>query len=85
MYVFHGTERLLPELELDGSVELGEAGIEMVLQSIGVGEVNGMGLVCVLGDIREVQAESLAKATELDLALMLQAELESLLGDLLQN
>ena len=40
-----------------------------------------MWLMRVFGDIREVKAQSLSKTSELDLALMLQAELEGLLGN----
>ena len=85
MNVLDGTEGLLPELELDGGVELGEAGVEMVLEGVGVGEVNGVLLVGVLGDIGKMEAQGFAETTELDLALVLEAELERLLGDLLQQ
>ena len=57
--ILDGTERLLPELELHGRVELCEAGIQMVLEGIRVGKVDGMGLVRVLGDVPEVQTERL--------------------------
>ena len=55
----------------------------MVLQGIGVGKVDAVRLVRVLRDIGQVKTEGLAEATELDLALVLQAELEGLLRDLL--
>ena len=85
VHIVHGTESLLPELKLDGGVELGEAGVEMVLEGVGVGEVDRMGLVGVFRDVREVQAEGLAEAAEFHLALVLQAEAECLLGYLLWN
>ena len=83
--ILDGTERLLPELELHGCVELREAGIEMVLEGIGIRQVDGMGLVRVLGDVPEVQTKRFAQAAELHFTLVLQAELESLLGDLLRQ
>ena len=55
----------------------------MVLQGIRVGEVDAVRLVRILRDIGQVKTEGLAQATELDLALVLQAELEGLLRDLL--
>ena len=55
----------------------------MVLQGIRVGEVDAVRLVRILRDIGQVKTEGLAQATELDLALVLQAELEGLLRNLL--
>ena len=55
----------------------------MVLQGIRVGEVDAVRLVRILRDIGQVKTEGLAQATKLDLALVLQAELEGLLRDLL--
>ena len=55
----------------------------MVLESIGVGEIDGMGLVRILRDVGEMEAEGLAETAELNLTLVLQAELECLLSDLL--
>ena len=56
----------------------------MVLQGLGVGEVDRVGLVGILGYVAEVKTKGLTKTTELDLALMLQAEAECLLGNLLK-
>jgi hypothetical protein len=39
--------------------------------------------VCIFCDVGEVQAESFAEASEFDFSLVLEAELERLLGDLL--
>lgn len=83
--VLDGAEGLLPELELDRRVELREARVEVVLQRIRVGEVDAVRLVRILGDIAEMQAQRLAEPPELDLALVLEAELERLLRDLLQG
>ena len=83
MDVFDGTKRLLPELELDGGVELCKAGIEVVLENLWVGEVDGMGLMRIFCDVGEVETEGLAETTKLDLALVLETEAEGLLRDLL--
>lgn len=85
MDVLHGPEGLLPELEFDRGVELGEAGIEMGLKRFGVGKIDGMGLVRVLGDVGEMKAEGLAEPAEFDLSLMLKAELERLVNNLLHS
>lgn len=83
--ILDGTECLLPELELDGGVELRETSIEVVLQCVGIREVDGMWLMCILCDIRKMQTKSLAETAELDFPLVLQTELECLLGDLLHR
>jgi hypothetical protein len=57
--ILDGTKSLLPQLELDRSVELGEAGIEVVLEGIGVGEVNRVGLGRIFGYVGEVETKSL--------------------------
>lgn len=44
-----------------------------------------MGLVGVFGDVGEMETEGLAETAELDLALVLETELERLLGDLLES
>lgn len=51
MYIFDGAEGFLPELELNGGVELGETGVEVVLEDFGILEINGMRLVGVFGDV----------------------------------
>ena len=56
----------------------------MALQSLGVLEVDSVGLVCILCHICKLQTESLAKTAELDLTLVLQTESERLLGNLLK-
>lgn len=81
--ILDGAESLLPELELHGGVKLGKAGIEMMLQCLGIGEVDRVGLVRVFGDVGEVKTEGFAETAELDFALVLQAESEGLLRDLL--
>ena len=57
--VFDGAEGLLPEFELDGSVELRKTRIEVVLEDLWVGEVDGMRLVCIFCDVGEVETERL--------------------------
>lgn len=57
----------------------------MMLKSLRIGKVDSMLLVGVFCNIREVKSEGFAQTTELDFPLVLQAELEGLLGDLLQK
>lgn len=59
MDIFDGTKSFLPQLQLDRSVELGEAGIEVMLEGIGVGKVNRVGLGRIFGYVGEVEAKSL--------------------------
>lgn len=56
----------------------------MVLEDFGILKVDGVGLVGVFRDIGEVETEGLAETAELNLALVLETELERLLGDLLE-
>jgi hypothetical protein len=79
--VLGGAETLLPQLELDGRVELLEASVEVALERVGVVEVDRVGLVGVLLGGGEVGTEGLAEAAELGLALVLEAELERLVAD----
>lgn len=85
VYILDRSERLLPELELNGSVQLREPGVKMTLERLRVLKVDGMRLVCVFGYIGKMESQSFAEATELDFSLVLQAELEGLLGDLLHS
>ena len=57
----------------------------MVLGGIRIGQVDGVWVVRVLCYVGKVQAESLAETAKLDFALVLQAELEGLLGNLLHG
>jgi len=59
MDILDGTKSLLPQLQLDRSIELGEAGIEVVLEGIGVGEVNRVGLGRIFGYVGEVETKCL--------------------------
>ena len=45
MYVLNGPESFLPKLKLDRGIELRETRVQMVLQGIGIGEVDGVRLV----------------------------------------
>ena len=83
--ILDGAEGFLPELKFDRGVELSKASIKMMLKSFRVSKVDRMSLVGVFGDVGKVQAERFAKTAELDLTLVLQAELESLLRNLLQE
>lgn len=59
MDILDGTESLLPQFKLDRSIELGEAGIEVVLEGIGVGKVNCVRLGRIFGYIGEVETKGL--------------------------
>ncbi len=83
MHIFDRPVCLLPELKLYRGVELGKSCVEMVLEGVGIGKVDGMLLMRIFRDISQVQAERLAESAELDLPLMFKAELERLLCNLL--
>ena len=78
-----GAEGLLPELELDRRVQLGEARVQVALERVRVLQVDRVRLVRVLGHVRQVKTQRLAQAAEFNLALVLQAELEGLQRNLL--
>lgn len=73
-------EGLLPQLKLDGDVELLEAGVQVSLQGVGVAQVDGVHLGLVLGGILEMVAEQLAQSSELGLSGVAKTELEGLVG-----
>lgn len=52
-------------------------------EDVGIGELDGVGLVGVLVDGGEVLSDDLAQSTELGLSLVGNAELEGLVDDLL--
>lgn len=84
MNIFDRTESFLPKLELDAGVELSESSIEVSLEGIRVGEVDGVSLVDIFGNVGKMETEGLAEAAEFDLASVLQAKLECLGSDLLK-
>jgi hypothetical protein len=59
MDILDGTKSLLPQFQLDRSIELGEAGIEVVLEGIGVGKVDRVGLGCIFSHVGEVETKCL--------------------------
>lgn len=79
--VLGGAEGLLPELEVDGRVELLEARVEVTLERVGVVEVDRVRLVRVFLRRSEVRAERLGQTTELGLALVREAERKRLVRD----
>ncbi|GFZ49577.1 hypothetical protein JCM24511_07697 [Saitozyma sp. JCM 24511] len=82
VHILNGSEGFLPEFELDSGLELEEASVEVTREGLGVGEVDGMLLVRVLGGVGEVLAETLlAQAAEVGLALVDLAEVERAMGD----
>jgi len=54
--IFHRTEGLLPEFELNGGVELCEASIEVMLEGIRILEVDCMWLMGIFCNVGEVEA-----------------------------
>lgn len=83
MNVFDAAEGFLPQLELNGNVELLETSLEMTLKSIGVAQVDGVHLRGVLGSSLDMVSQKLAKTAELGLSGILEAEIESLHGSAL--
>lgn len=78
--ILNAAESLLPQLQLNGNVQLLEASVEVALQGVGVAQVDGVHLGRVLGGILDVVAQELTQAAELSLAGVLLAELEGLEG-----
>lgn len=76
-------EGLLPQLELNGDIQLLEAGVKVALEGVGIAEVDGVHLGRVFGGILEVVAEQLTQSAELGLAGVAETELEGLEGDCL--
>jgi hypothetical protein len=57
----------------------------MMLQCLRIRQVNGVCLMSIFCDIGKVQSQSFTESSELDFSLVLQAEPESLLGNLLKS
>ena len=57
MYVLHGSERFLPELKLNRSVKLRETRVKVVLQGVSIGEVDGVWLMRVFRNVRQMETE----------------------------
>lgn len=76
--ILNRSESFLPQLELDGNVQLLETGVQMSLKSFGVVEVDGVHLCRVFGGILNMVAEKFAKTAEFGLSGVLLAEFESL-------
>lgn len=84
--ILNGSEGLLPELELDGSLKLKETSVEVTGEGVWVGEVDRVLLVTVFSGVAKVLAETLVTETaEVGFALVGLAEGECLVGDLLQG
>ena len=72
-------------VDIFGSVESLFLEFEVMLVDLWVGEVDGMRLVSIFCNIGEVKTESLAQLTKLDLAMMLERDVERLLCNLLMG
>mmetsp|Transcript_23763 Transcript_23763/g.28672 ORF Transcript_23763/g.28672 Transcript_23763/m.28672 type:complete len:298 (+) Transcript_23763:1589-2482(+) len=76
--VFHGSERFLPKLQISCDLQLFEASLQIKLETFWLCKIRAVALISVLVQVRKVITKNLAKTTELCGALVLQAELESL-------
>lgn len=81
--VLDGPESLLPELKVDGRVELLESDLEESGKNVGLGEVDRVLLMGVFVNGGEILSDDLAKSSELGLSSVLDAEGESSLDDVL--
>jgi hypothetical protein len=77
--VLDALERLLPQFELDGNVELHETSVEVALKSVRVTQIDGVNLLRILGSILQVISQKLTETTEFSLASILLTELEGLM------
>ena len=80
MDVLNRAERLLPQLELHGGLELLEPGLEVVVLRLGQGHVRAITLVAVLLKVGQVVAQDLAETAELGGALVSHAEVKRAVG-----
>ena len=80
MRILDTLESLLPELELDGYVELLESRVQMSLQRVRVAKVDGVHLRLVFGGILEMVTEKLTQSAKLGLSGVTETELEGLVG-----
>jgi hypothetical protein len=64
---------------------LRESSVKVVLEGVGIREVDRVWLMRVLGYVGQMESKSLAETTELDFALVLQTKFERLLCDLLEE
>ena len=78
--VLNRAERLLPQLELRGGLELLEPGLEVVVLRLGQGHVRAITLVAVLLKVGQVVAQDLAETAELGGALVSHAEVKRAVG-----
>lgn len=82
MDVLHGFVSLLPQLHVDGSVELNQPRVQVHLLGLGVVQVDRVcRRVLVLDDQIQMVPEFVTELPELRFPLVLEAKLESLLSD----
>lgn len=62
-----------------------ESSVKVMLEGVGIREVDRVWLMRVLGYVGQMESKSLAETTELDFALVLQTKFERLLCDLLEE
>mmetsp|Transcript_33886 Transcript_33886/g.95997 ORF Transcript_33886/g.95997 Transcript_33886/m.95997 type:complete len:275 (+) Transcript_33886:2389-3213(+) len=77
--VLHTAKGLLPHLQLAGHLQLLEAGLQVELKALRLGQVGAVALLAVLAEVGEVVSQDVAEAAKLGGALVLQAKLEGAL------
>jgi hypothetical protein len=83
VYILDGPECFLPELKFNRGIQLRKTRVKVVLEGIGVREVDGMWLVRVFCNICQMKTECLAKTAEFDFSLVFKAKFKRLLCNLL--
>jgi len=82
MDVLHSFVSLLPQLHVDGSVELNQPSVQVHLLGLGVVQVDSVCCwVLVLDDQIQMVPEFVTELPEFSFPLVLEAKLESLLSD----
>ena len=79
--VFDGTESLLPHLERGGCFELFKAHLHVEVLRLWKTQIRSIAHILVLDHVVQVRAEQVAHASKLSRTLVLEAKLESLLGN----
>lgn len=83
--ILDGSESLLPQLELDGIIQLNESQVEVSREGVDVGKVDGKGLVRVLLSVLQFLSDLFTQSSELALSVVDLAKVESLQGDVLRG
>lgn len=76
MDVLHSLEGFLPQLHLDGTVQLNQASVKMHGLGLRVVQIDGTLLVLMLMDVAQMHAQIVTQLAEFRFSGVLQAELE---------